>query len=427
MAAEASLIAVPEGVLAALRAALAEAALDPSAAPELLGLCEAVLLRLQFPSVAAAEPAERTAPAGIAADPSRVAQKMQAEATRLEAHEARVAAAGRLPSAPSLRITEEGLTRYLGRRFAGQVMRVAGVRELRGGRSKLTVMLQLSESGRLPRELVLRLDRPGSAQSTNVAEEFTVLRAMHQAGACAPEPLWLEPDATGLGAPFLAMRRMPGETLGDYWSAGRATAAHAASLAQALAGIHAVPVASVWAGGASSASDCVREQLSRCARSWRAASARSSVAIESALAWLEERTGALRGPSVPVHGDVHFGNAMFAAAEISCLTDWEFAHPGHPAEDLAFCRSYVESVMPWPQFLAHYQAAGGRQTHEEELRYFRIWTYLRNSVLSAVALRRLLNGEALDIRTAAIALHSGARLESALARALATELEADSR
>ena len=151
---------------------------------------------------------------------------------------------------------------------------------------------------------------------------------------------------------------------------------------------------------------------------WRAAHRPTSLAIEAAFAHLGGCIGAITGPAVPIHGDTHFGNVLAEGGRFVCLTDWEFGHPGHPAEDLAFCRQAVETVLPWEAFLARYRDAGGPDVTDAALRFFAIWGKLRNAVFGMRILRRFLDGAGHDIDSLAIALHSLPRVEAQLAALL---------
>jgi aminoglycoside phosphotransferase (APT) family kinase protein len=441
-------LALPPPILRSLRAALRTAAstqTDPQTARDLLALCDTVLLRLQCDGGPSQSSQDAVALSRwredcselLAADASarsaagtRLRALLEGETLRLEARETAVTRATNEPTEASAQIEPAAVREYLLQRFPGRKFELRRCTEIPGGRSKVTLMLQLENVGSSgtastpPAELVLRRDRPTSAQATTVCDEFPVLQAMHRAHAFAPEPLWLESDSRPLGAPFLAMRRMPGSACGDYWNVGGAAPAHARALAQALARIHAVDPRSVWPAAAVTGSEAVAAVLTHHEARWRALHL-PSVVLESGYAWLRARQSCLTGTSVPVHGDVHFGNVLFEGMRISCLTDWEFAHAGHAAEDLAFCRRYIESVLPWSEFIATYTAAGGRDVSDAELRFFGVWAYLRNATLGAIALHSALGEGVPDIRTVAIALHSRARLETSLARLLATELAAD--
>jgi aminoglycoside phosphotransferase (APT) family kinase protein len=284
-------------------------------------------------------------------------------------------------------------------------------------------MLSTEPNSVVPPEIVLRLDNPGSAQNTAVRDEFPVMRKMYENGICAPEPLWLETDPDPLGAPFLAMRRMAGAAPGTFWSADGVSPALGLALADVLAAIHRQGASTIWSRAPMAARDAVAEMVSHCEMGWRAEI--SSVTTACALNWLKRHLSCIDGFAAPVHGDVHFGNVLAEGDRLVCLTDWEFAHPGHPAEDLAFCRSYVEQVMPWRDFMAHYIAKGGAPIAEEQLHFFAIWGQLRNIAFGAGVLGSIANGAIPDVQSLSIALHSRAKLEAGLSQCLALAFEQD--
>ena len=332
------------------------------------------------------------------------------------------------------------IQRYLTQRFPGAGLRLRTCVAVPGGRSKITVMMTIEPNALLPTELVVRLDRAASAQGTRVGDEFSVLQALHGAGVRAPQPLWLEADREPLGAPFLVMRRSIGTAPGDYWSAGRASPALCRDLAALLADVHRPDAVIAWPGAAAAARDCVCEMLQVYRERWRSNTSDAAMtsgleftsgpgitsgpgfALQFGYDWLERRVDCIDGSSTPVHGDVHFGNLLATGDNIDCLTDWEFAHAGHPADDLAFCRRQIESVLPWSEFLKCYRAAGGRAVNAAQLQFFEIWTSLRNLTLASIVMQTVSEGAPADLQTLVIALDARPRLEAVLLRALATAL-----
>ncbi|HTT83788.1 MAG TPA: hypothetical protein VMF67_09935, partial [Rhizomicrobium sp.] len=99
--------------------------------------------------------------------------------------------------------------------------------------------------------------------------------------------------------------------------------------------------------------------------------------------------------------------------------------PGHPADDLAYCRPYVETIMPWGDFLAHYRKHGGPDVSEEQLRFFAVWGFLRNITFGANMLRDFHAGRLHGIQHLAIALNTRARIEALLSRSVADALARD--
>lgn len=329
------------------------------------------------------------------------------------------------PLPQSLLVTAEAAQRYLDARFAQDGIRLKTCYQIPGGRSKLTVLLSVEPNARLPEDMVIRIDGPGSAINTTVLDEFPVLDAMFKAGIAAPQPLLVEADSRYLGAPFLVMRRMPGAAAGDLWGAEKVSPAIGFALAEALASVHSADVASIWPHAAPAARDAVKQMIDTFEDSWRVGHSTPSLGMECAYGWLRSHLSSIDGPTVAVHGDAHFANLLAEHDKLVCLLDWEFAHPGHPADDLAYCRPYVEAIMPWTEFVAHYRDHGGHAVTEDQLQFFAVWGYLRNITFGANMLRDFAAGKVHGIQNLAIALNTRAKLEALLSRAVATALARD--
>lgn len=106
---------------------------------------------------------------------------------------------------------------------------------------------------------------------------------------------------------------------------------------------------------------------------WRANHLDPSSQVESAFAWVRDNVDLLSDETVLVHGDYDLRNVLVEDDGISAVLDWERSHVGHPAEDLAYCRPDAEKFMAWDEFLAIYQAAGGRPVTTDEIAFFEIW------------------------------------------------------
>jgi aminoglycoside phosphotransferase (APT) family kinase protein len=319
-------------------------------------------------------------------------------------------------------LTAARLQTYLERRFPAANLRVLKCADVAGGRSKLTSLVTLAPNSALPVELIVRRDNPGSAQGTSVRDEFPTIQALFRAGVAAPDALWLESAANAPGAPFFVMRRSGGTAPGDYWSSAAVSPALCLELARTLAKLHCVATTTVWPQAMTSAADCVRDMMQASQLRLHSDSEASSHALQQGYRWILAHQHCISGPSVPVHGDVHFANVLASGDQINCLIDWEFAHAGHPAEDLAFCRSYIERILPWNEFLNCYLAAGGYAVSESQLQFFHIWTYLRNLTLATTILQDIQAGKISDLQNIVIAMDARPRLEAALENALRLEL-----
>ena len=78
-------------------------------------------------------------------------------------------------------------------------------------------------------------------------------------------------------------------------------------------------------------------ELDRHEQIFRAIAPEPHPAFELAFRWLNAHCAEHReGPRVLVHGDYRMGNVLFDEGGMRAVLDWELAHVGDPAEDLAW-------------------------------------------------------------------------------------------
>ena len=319
-------------------------------------------------------------------------------------------------------LTVESLQRYLRahpRGAPGVVVRK--VNEIPGGRSKRTVLVELENGAPLPHEIVLRLDT-GRGVGTSVVDEFPIIRDVASLDLPVPTPLWLESAPDLVGHPFIVFRRMAGAAAGDLMEgAFRKEPATGRALARVLGRVHGAGAALITdPARRGSAVSHTQELLTHYLDYWNSKKPYPSLVIETAFMWLFRSLHDGLGDATVVHADTGFHNLLLEESGKGCLLDWEFSHFGDPAEDLASCRPAVERCMPWADFMAEYQAAGGKPASDFRLRYFEIWRPLRNAVVCGTVLHSMMKGEADDIDPVTIGLSTFARLQADLARSLAT-------
>lgn len=105
-----------------------------------------------------------------------------------------------------------------------------------------------------------------------------------------------------------------------------------------------------------------------------------------AIRWLEQNIP----PSVPaclLHGDFRMGNVLIIPEGLSAVLDWELAHIGDPAEDLAWLcvpswrfRRYenpVAGVGQIEDLLSEYVSAGGSEISSERFKFWLVYGTLR--------------------------------------------------
>jgi aminoglycoside phosphotransferase (APT) family kinase protein len=300
------------------------------------------------------------------------------------------------------------LAGYLSSRLEGEV-HVTGLVRLSGGASRETWAFDAGVAGRsLP--LVLRRDPPGRA-GHGCGDELRLLQAAAAAGVPVPAARWGESSTEALGAPFLVMDRVEGETIPRRILREPALAGARERLvgqcAAAAAAIHRVPLADVVGlGEPRPPLRLVDEQ-----RDALDALGEPHPVFELALRWLAERAPAARSPAL-VHGDFRIGNVIVGPEGLRAVLDWELAHLGDPAEDLGwFC------VRAWrfghdgrpagglgsrEELLEAYAAAGGVEVGAADLRFWEVYGTLRWGVMCGIQASFHLTGAVRSVELAAI-------------------------
>ncbi len=221
-------------------------------------------------------------------------------------------------------------------------VRVVGLHRLSGGASRETFALDAVRADGTTHPLVLQRERPGGAIGTGggTRTEAGLLRAAAAQGVPVPgviatgpsdPPREGEADGGPLAAAYLVVERLEGETiprriLRDDQYAG-ARAALTAQCAEALAGIHRIPVEDVSGLHGRDQVAQFRELLDLLGE--------PHPAFELAFRWLEANRPPV-GPPRVVHGDFRIGNLIVGPEGLRAVLDWELAHLGDPMEDLGW-------------------------------------------------------------------------------------------
>ncbi len=171
--------------------------------------------------------------------------------------------------------------------------------------------------------------------------EFRVLQAAYESGVPAPRPYWFLDKL--LGRPCLVMQRLEGETIGRriVQEPGLAGAREKLpyQMGVALGAIHKVDTARFGlhdlipapGSGISPAIVCIEQAESDLDRIGE-----PHPAIELVLRWLRRHEPPAPEQLVLVHGDYRIGNMVVTPDGLAGVLDWEFAHLGEAAQDLAW-------------------------------------------------------------------------------------------
>ena len=175
-----------------------------------------------------------------------------------------------------------------------------------GGRSKETILVTLAGTAELPPTVILRKDRPVGVLATRAADEFAVIRAVHEFGGVpVPEPYFAEREGHELGdGTFLIMECVAGHKAGEYFPDLAAPVEHreeiGLQLAAALARLHSLPLERLAGTSLGTPQAAVTDGVGRRdrrGRSWRGSTSLTGPPCATAgLAreWLVEHVGRRR-------------------------------------------------------------------------------------------------------------------------------------
>jgi aminoglycoside phosphotransferase (APT) family kinase protein len=311
----------------------------------------------------------------------------------------------------SIDITAASLTAYLQDRFGDPALEITAFKPLPGGFGKQTFLFTVNGK-EFSGDFVMRRDPPvplfdNDCHRGNV--EYQLIRAVYEAGFPAPEALWVDTEHKLLpGGDFIIMRRSPGVPGGSVFEAkGGIPASLAQTLAEILARLHALPPMAALSELTDSINaerwnlpleTCVRKYITDYQALYQNDAHLPSPALASLFGWLLSNVPDLPGKPVLLHGDIGFHNFLFDDGKLSAVLDWEFAHLGDPAEDLAYVRNTVGPALDWDDFMASYRAAGGIEVSAARLHFFQIWGQMRNICTANMAAAKFATGRVNDLK-----------------------------
>jgi len=238
---------------------------------------------------------------------------------------------------------------------------------LNGGYTNLTWRVSATVPGQTfgdDLQFVLRIATEGGVSTPDdlpLLAQFDLLKALEPTAVKAPVPLWFESDRDILGAQFLTMQPMGGETGPRYFPLDVPDRhERISSFVRTLRDIHAVD----WqAGGferiltAPNPEHCAQAALYRVMRCVSSRGLDQHPLARRATAWLSERLPP-RSEVALVHGDSNLSNYRFEKGAVVGVLDWEMAMLSDPAWDVAF---YCGAI---PKFYAD-QSAAVQQSERE--------------------------------------------------------------
>jgi aminoglycoside phosphotransferase (APT) family kinase protein len=309
------------------------------------------------------------------------------------------------PATPARPASDGEVAAALGRVLGGVVREL---HLLSGGASRLTSsFVHVAEDG-TTRRLVLQRDRgSGLVGPGRVRTEAALIRAAGAAGVPGPEVVAFGHDAAdGLGPGWLVVAHIAGETIprkilrDPEWAGARA--ALTGQCAAALARIHALDPAGIIG---LPEGDPLRDPLALLD-----AMGEVRPALEFGARWLERHRPPPVAP-VALHGDFRLGNLLVGPDGLRAVLDWELAHAGDPAEDLAWlCAPAWRFGGPGPvggfgevtTLLEAYAAAGGEAIAPGRLHWWIVYATVKWAVICALQAASHLSGSTRSVELAAI-------------------------
>jgi aminoglycoside phosphotransferase (APT) family kinase protein len=276
---------------------------------------------------------------------------------------------------------------------------VSEVVRLSGGASRET--FRFTADGR---PLILQRQRGGDIR--NMGLEADVLRVAGAAGVPVAELVASSTDPSVLGAAFMVLSAVDGETIArkilrddEFADARRLLPAQ---LGVALARIHRTDTSTL--GGL--ASD---DQIAMY-RSVLDTSGHPHPTFELAFRWLERNRPPLQQPTL-VHGDFRLGNLMVGADGLRAVLDWELAHLGDPMEDLGWLcvkawrfgsPKPVAGVGDYRELIDAYGVESGREIDPDVVHWWEVLGTLKWGIMCIMQAQSHLSGAARSHELAAI-------------------------
>ena len=233
---------------------------------------------------------------------------------------------------------------------------------------------------------VLRRMPPGMSAlgGIGLSSEARLIKAARDGGVKAPLVCGILKDGDDLGSGFL-MEKIEGETLPHkiFRDSSFSTAVQnlTQDCAAELAKIHAMNVE----GFADILDAKSPQQMIDSLYSDYKASQCPIPVFEAAFSWLRENMPEDRANTI-LHGDFRMGNLMIDKTGITGVLDWELAHIGDPAQDVAYlCTpswrfgNYHKTVGGFGDldaFLEAYSSHGGLSIPKADIQYWMIYSSL---------------------------------------------------
>lgn len=258
------------------------------------------------------------------------------------------------------------------------------------GNTALLFEIEDADSRRWPLVCRIQKDDVLLGLRSNVADEFRLLRYLHQQGMRVAEPMWLENKRSIEQLSFSVSRRPTGTQLESWADLQSLNNSQIQALASELAKIHGVrlqasdgvlqdnfidPTDSEPRAGVAA-----QRYLDRWVDLWKSSDTAPSSILLATLQWLRVNAPQSDDKPVLVHGDYSPNNVVFDGDLVANVVDWSHAHIGDRAEDLAYLLPSLGSHAQVDYFMREYVAAGGHTVSQFQLKYYAVMDQFKTLV-----------------------------------------------
>ncbi len=289
-------------------------------------------------------------------------------------------------------MSEPGLADRLAALLGGGVT-IADLQLVSGGNARRAWSFDAVSTDRTVRPCILLAQVAGKHVESDTAEEYRILRAMTGHGLCVPAALVLDADGAVAGGPALVLERMDGQAGAvEFLKLDRATGRTATGvLAKAIAGVHMFD----WAAAGLPARNPLDEILLWESR-FLAHRLEPLPALAHLFRWLKAHLPAPSRLSL-IHGDLRPGNFLFEGGKINALLDWEMAHIGDPAEDIAWTYRALWSPERFMS-LDEFAQVHGLGIPRRNILFYRIFSEVKFAAISVSAAGSFARGDTGNLR-----------------------------
>lgn len=288
---------------------------------------------------------------------------------------------------------DDGLAAVLG------ATEIKNLTRLSGGASRDTWRFEADG-----RALILQRQREGDVR--DMATEIAAVRAASREGVPTATIVTASTDRTDLGAAYMIVTHVAGETLPrkilreDAYAHARQVLPE--QLAAALVRIHAMDPAAIPGVVDTDQVEHYREALDILGE--------PHPTFELALRWLDANRPPAVG-RVVVHGDFRLGNLIVGDDGLRAVLDWELVHVGDPMEDLGWmCVKAWRFGSPLPvaglagydRLFAAYELAGGGVVDPDIVRWWEVLGTLKWGIMCIMQANAHLTGVTRSHELAAI-------------------------